>query len=406
MKAVGIDVRAHTCNSTPTHSISLVHKSLRAKRVGALLVKQLSYGLVVVVLAALGAGAGAAARANPDLATLLASAIPSERPASVPTITLPSFPPELPNAKAKDLGEQQSDRSVSNTSATPTRPAVEPQGTSPWRPVADDTVSAPLAQADSPERPASVPEGFSPTDPVPAIPTSTPSQSPQAAALAEIDAIRKDMLELLSRLAVLEAQLAAGTYSAPDGAIAPTSEVAPSGEDAEVSTSGNISDDPGSAQTEAIAADGQLEESSTSPEDTASEAVDDSEEVAAAPSLQVGTQTISLPGDVLFDIDRADIRPEAAQLLAEVAQSIQQDYGSGRIRVIGHTDNTGAKDYNMALSLKRANAVKGYLTELMADASDNYSWTAVGNGPNSPVSDNSSRAGRQLNRRVDLVIAP
>lgn len=408
------------------HPLDIV--GLRARRAGAFFVKQFSYGLVVAVLAALGAGAGAAARANPDLVTLLASAIPSERPASIPAVALPSFPDELLESQDSRNRSEGSTRSQADAVApAPKRSesigiAANESTISPWRPVeaTDKGKASAIAQTASPERPASVPDiaPISTDEDAPAAepprngaaPTSDLERSPKAAALAEINAIRQDMLELLSRLAVLEAQLAAGTYdSAPNPAAGVTTSDESQVRDSSAANADN-------ERAEAIAAGGESAQDSTgdrgiSPEGESSPANapegDASADMAAAPpSLQVGTQTISLPGDVLFDIDRADIRPEAAQLLAEVAQSIQQDYGSGRIRVIGHTDNTGPKDYNMTLSLRRANAVKSYLNELMDDNSDKYTWTAVGRGPDNPVADNASSAGRQLNRRVDLIVAP
>lgn len=65
-------------------------------------------------------------------------------------------------------------------------------------------------------------------------------------------------------------------------------------------------------------------------------------------SFQVGTQTISLPGDLLFDFDKAEIRPEAASLLAQVAKSLEAMPGA-RVQVNGHTDNIGPLNYNLAI---------------------------------------------------------
>lgn len=367
--------------------------------------KQFRYGLFVLTLAAIGAGAGAAARANPDFATLIAS-IPSELPASIPAIALPdanSEPPaalleaELAAAEAQEALVERTRAERAITEAE--RDEREAPGQSPWRPVAEeDVTSDPLAQAGAPERPAVIPtDAPAIDDPRGEASTRSPETSNETA-LAEINAIRQDMLELLSRLAVIEARLAAGTYAAPD-TNEPSAALPSTQSEFETETSGL---DTGEA--EAIAP--SQPETAAPPNEPEVAESSDPTDISAAPSLQVGSQTISLPGDVLFDFDRSDIRPEAAQLLAEVAQSIQRDYRSGRIRVIGHTDDVGEDDYNMTLSLKRATAVKGYLTELMADNSTSYRWTAVGNGANAPVSDNSTSAGRQLNRRVDLVIAP
>ena len=70
---------------------------------------------------------------------------------------------------------------------------------------------------------------------------------------------------------------------------------------------------------------------------------------------------IELAADVLFDFDKADIRQDAASALHQVADIIR-DKGRGRaVRIEGHTDAKGSADYNLALSQKRAEAVRQYL---------------------------------------------
>lgn len=125
---------------------------------------------------------------------------------------------------------------------------------------------------------------------------------------------------------------------------------------------------------------------------------------STSPPLHVGTQTISLPGDVLFDFDKATIRPEAATLLQRVADSLRE-MSSARILVAGHTDNIGDESYNLGLSLDRANAVMDYLTDQLPDDKP-FSWSATGYGSSQPIADNSTSEGRQRNRRVDVIIAP
>ncbi|MEN9252105.1 MAG: OmpA family protein [Thermostichales cyanobacterium BF4_bins_65] len=121
-------------------------------------------------------------------------------------------------------------------------------------------------------------------------------------------------------------------------------------------------------------------------------------------TLDVGSETISLPGDVLFDFDRADLRPEATALLQQVAATLRQRPGS-RVMIIGHTDNIGEERYNLELSLRRATAVKEFL-QGQVDAELKHRWNASGYGASQPVADNNTAAGRQRNRRVDIVIAP
>ncbi len=105
--------------------------------------------------------------------------------------------------------------------------------------------------------------------------------------------------------------------------------------------------------------------------------------------------------DVLFDTGRYTLKPGAREKLAKVSGIILGHPGL-RIAVEGHTDSVGADDYNMKLSENRANAVREYLVSQGLSA-DNI--TAQGFGKTMPVADNSTAAGRQMNRRVELVVS-
>jgi outer membrane protein OmpA-like peptidoglycan-associated protein len=105
--------------------------------------------------------------------------------------------------------------------------------------------------------------------------------------------------------------------------------------------------------------------------------------------------------DVLFDTGKYTLRPGAREKLAKVSGIILSHPGL-RIEVEGHTDSVGGDDYNMKLSEDRANGVRGYLVQ-QGIASD--SVTAKGFGKTLPVADNSTAAGRQMNRRVELVVS-
>ena len=105
--------------------------------------------------------------------------------------------------------------------------------------------------------------------------------------------------------------------------------------------------------------------------------------------------------DVLFDTAQYSLRPGAREKLAKVAGIIMSHPGL-KIEVEGHTDSVGGDDYNMRLSENRANSVENYLVQqgIMAD-----NVTAKGFGKTMPVADNSTAAGRQMNRRVELVVS-
>jgi outer membrane protein OmpA-like peptidoglycan-associated protein len=105
--------------------------------------------------------------------------------------------------------------------------------------------------------------------------------------------------------------------------------------------------------------------------------------------------------DVLFDTGQYTLKPGAREKLAKVSGIILAHPGL-RIEVEGHTDSVGGDDYNMTLSENRANAVRSYLVEqgVSGDA-----VSAKGFGKTMPVADNATASGRQMNRRVELVVS-
>jgi OOP family OmpA-OmpF porin len=102
--------------------------------------------------------------------------------------------------------------------------------------------------------------------------------------------------------------------------------------------------------------------------------------------------------NVLFDFDKAVIKPEAYHLLDEVVEIMKQNPDLN-VELQGHTCNIGSKEYNMGLSLRRANAVADYL-ESKGVSGDRL--TTKGFGFSKPVAVNSTEIGRSLNRRVEL----
>ena len=110
---------------------------------------------------------------------------------------------------------------------------------------------------------------------------------------------------------------------------------------------------------------------------------------------------VELPADVLFDFDKADIRPDAADALGKLAAIIAA-YPSGRVELSGHTDDKGGDAYNQRLSERRAAAVKTWLVE--RHALDGAKIATRGEGEARPVADNRTDEGRQRNRRVEALI--
>lgn len=104
--------------------------------------------------------------------------------------------------------------------------------------------------------------------------------------------------------------------------------------------------------------------------------------------------------DVLFEFDRATLKPGATRELDELVKVLKENEGS-TVSIEGHTDSLGAHAYNVELSQQRADAVRDYL--ITGGIASNR-IAARGLGPDFPVASNGDVAGRQQNRRVEVVI--
>lgn len=116
---------------------------------------------------------------------------------------------------------------------------------------------------------------------------------------------------------------------------------------------------------------------------------------------------IDLSGDVLFDFDKCNIREDANIELQKVL-SIIKAYKSTEIIISGHTDSKGSDEYNLKLSLKRANSVKEWF--LINSSLPSSSLKTFGYGEKKPIASNKKKdgsdnpEGRQKNRRVEFLI--
>ena len=114
---------------------------------------------------------------------------------------------------------------------------------------------------------------------------------------------------------------------------------------------------------------------------------------------------IALDADVLFDFDKAELKPAALDRLAQVA-GVLKKMGKSPVAVEGHTDAKGKDDYNQKLSERRAAAVRDWLVKPGGVAPGRLS--AKGFGPTRPVAPNArpdgadDPEGRQKNRRVEI----
>jgi outer membrane protein OmpA-like peptidoglycan-associated protein len=113
-----------------------------------------------------------------------------------------------------------------------------------------------------------------------------------------------------------------------------------------------------------------------------------------------------LSGDILFDFDKTDIRPAAQPALKQAAEVISKG-ARGTVVIEGHTDSKGTPAYNQRLSERRAQSVQKWLVE--REGLRSIGFTPKGFGATRPVAPNTKPdgsddpAGRQKNRRVEIV---
>ena len=121
---------------------------------------------------------------------------------------------------------------------------------------------------------------------------------------------------------------------------------------------------------------------------------------APAPVELKGTnaQGIWVVDEAYFDFDKSVVKPEAFDYLNEIAD-VLKTYPEITVTVQGHTDSTGSKAYNDALSIRRAEAVKAYLTD---KGINEDRLILEGFGSSKPAAPNSTAKNRALNRRVEL----
>jgi outer membrane protein OmpA-like peptidoglycan-associated protein len=113
-----------------------------------------------------------------------------------------------------------------------------------------------------------------------------------------------------------------------------------------------------------------------------------------------GSLKLNIPSSVTFDTSSYAIKPSFAPVLDQLAQTLQQN-PEVVAAVVGHTDSTGSAAYNQTLSVNRAQSVTGYLAQHGVAP---QRLSATGMGPNQPIADNNTEAGRAANRRVEIYL--
>lgn len=106
----------------------------------------------------------------------------------------------------------------------------------------------------------------------------------------------------------------------------------------------------------------------------------------------------SIVHGINFDYNSAKIRPDSAPILQELAKGLKSAT-SNKITVIGHTSSEGSDSYNQSLSQRRAESV---VQALVQQGINSNKISALGKGESQPIADNSTEAGRSLNRRVEI----
>lgn len=121
--------------------------------------------------------------------------------------------------------------------------------------------------------------------------------------------------------------------------------------------------------------------------------------VPPVPSIEANSLLITLDSGILFDVDKYDVRPEAAEVLKNLA-TVLKEADIKAFEIDGHTDSDASDEHNQVLSENRANAVKNFLTSQGLTAE----ITINGYGESRPIASNDTPEGKQKNRRVEIII--
>jgi outer membrane protein OmpA-like peptidoglycan-associated protein len=112
--------------------------------------------------------------------------------------------------------------------------------------------------------------------------------------------------------------------------------------------------------------------------------------------------TLNMPGSITFATNSADVNASFYDVLNSVGK-VFSEFDKTIVEVAGHTDSTGTDSYNQALSERRAGSVAAYLRSRKISGDR---MITVGMGEARPIADNTTEAGRQLNRRVEITVVP
>ena len=109
---------------------------------------------------------------------------------------------------------------------------------------------------------------------------------------------------------------------------------------------------------------------------------------------------ITFSSGILFDVDKSDLKAQYKSELTDLSRILNK-YEDTNILLVGHTDSTGAEEYNLALSKRRADSVASYLVTQNVNSAR---FSTEGYGESQPAASNDTAAGRTQNRRVEVAI--
>lgn len=135
---------------------------------------------------------------------------------------------------------------------------------------------------------------------------------------------------------------------------------------------------------------------------TAHEALERAKEAGKLAEGKLLYETVLSDDKVKFGLNRSSLSDEARAALDEFANQLKAENRGVYIEIQGHTDSSGAEEYNYQLGLDRAEAVKRYLNQ--QHDIPLHRMSVISYGESEPVADNSTRDGRAQNRRVNLVV--
>ncbi len=155
------------------------------------------------------------------------------------------------------------------------------------------------------------------------------------------------------------------------------------------------------AQQSAQQAQQQAQASQQAAQDAQQQARDAQQQLEAMQAKQTDRGMMLTLGNVLFDTGGDTLKPGADELVSRLSQFLQ-NHPDIKVRIEGHTDSIGSDSYNQALSQRRAEAVASALETRGVPATR---IQAVGRGKSAPVAGNDTSAGRQQNRRVEIIFS-